>query len=307
MGRRAKPLQQQVELLRRRGMTISDEAKARDIILEIGWYRLSLYWFPFERRYPDVMSEEHKFVDGVRFEDALMLYAFDFNMRNMLMRLLERIETSFRTFVIYHVSNRHPESPHWFVDTNVVTRQHAQNFDKAVYVPLRKVNEDIILHHRRFPRDRYAPAWKTLEFVTFGAMCNLYASLRSDQTRMEISRHFGVEKPDIYENYLETMRALRNSCAHGNVLYAFRTPTEIRRGPADIPAGNGRNLYAALCVMHYLLRQISPRAARELKSETDRMIAQFDVSPKVHAVLRNIAGFPLSQKPASAHHRCNNQ
>ncbi|MDE5773446.1 MAG: Abi family protein [Muribaculaceae bacterium] len=291
MGRRAKPLQQQIDLLRRRGMIITDEAKVRDIILEIGWYRLSLYWFPFERRYPDMMADEHRFVENTRFEDALMLYAFDFNLRNMLMRMLERVETAFRTFVIYHVSTRHPESPHWFADTNVVTRQHAANFEKAVYQPLRKLNQDIILHHRRFPRDRFAPAWKTLEFVTFGAMCQLYASLTSHNLRMEISRHFGIESPEVMDNYLEVLRALRNSCAHGNVMYAFHSPVEIRRQPAAIAHGETHNLRGSLQVLHYLLRQISPRVAKELKNEVDALLSRFDISHHVHKVLTGIAGF----------------
>ncbi len=89
MGRRAKPIQQQINLLRKRGMIIDDEAKARDIILEIGWYRLSLYWFPFERRYPDLLAEDHRFREWKRFENAVMLSAFDFNLLNMLIRMLE--------------------------------------------------------------------------------------------------------------------------------------------------------------------------------------------------------------------------
>ncbi|MDE5552028.1 MAG: Abi family protein [Muribaculaceae bacterium] len=297
MGRRAKPLQQQIELLKRRGMTIADEAKAREIMLEIGWYRLSLYWFAFERRYPDVMNDEHMFIPDTRFEDALMLYAFDFNLRNMLMRMLERVETAFRTFVIYHVSVRHPESPDWFADSNVVSRHHAANFDKAVYQPLRKLNQDIILHHKRFPRDRFAPAWKTLEFVTFGAMCNLYASLNSQQLRSEISRHFGVENPEVFDNYLEVLRALRNSCAHGNVMYAFQSPVEIRRQPAGLPHGSARNLNASLHVLSFILRHISPRVARELKSETDRLLSRFNTSRHIHTVLSRISGFNLPHHP----------
>ncbi len=293
MGKRAKPINQQLDLLRKRGMRIGDESKIRGFILEIGWYRLSLYWFPFEMRYPDVMSGEHRFVEGTRFEDALMLYAFDFNLRNLLMRMIERVETSFRTYVIYSVSNRYPESPYWFADPDVVSRQQANNFERTIYNPMRKVNEDIILHHKRFPRDRFAPAWKTLEFVTFGAISSLYASLRSEHLRNEISRHFGVNNPDIYDNYLEAIRALRNSCAHGNVLYSFTSPCELRRGPVDLPYGT-RNLGATIRVLEYLLRQVSPRAASELKQEVAKLIEKFNDSALIDRVFRNIAGLPVT-------------
>lgn len=288
MGRKAKPLQQQIALLRKRGMIIDDEQKARDNLLEIGWYRLSLYWFPFERRYPDRMSEEHRFYDGVHFNDALLLYAFDFNMRNLLLRVLERLETAFRTYLIYQVSNLHPESPFWFADEHVVSKQHARNFEKAIYLPLRKNNDDIALHHRRFPKDRFAPAWKTLEFVTFGAICQLYSSLNSQHLQRDIARHFGVEDSKVMENYLEAMRALRNNCAHGNILYAFRSPSDIAHGPAS--HGGGRNLGAALEVLHYFCRHISPRVAGELKQETSRLVDEFGRSQHLRHVLHKIAG-----------------
>lgn len=295
MGRRAKPLQQQIELLRKRGMIIDNEDKAKNFILEIGWYRLSLYWFPFELRYPDIMLEEHRFHDGVRFEDALMLYAFDFNLRNYLMKLLERFETAFRTFTIYHVSNRYPESPFWFADSSVVSTQQAHNFEKTVYLPLKKLNHDIILHHRKYPRDRFAPAWKTLEFVTFGAMSNLYSSLRSEQLKREISSKFGIDSPEIFENYMEAMRALRNTCAHGNVLYAFSPPNTIRHGPVHIQNDGHchdreKRLGGTLMVLEYLLKHISSRLAKELNAEIKKLYAEFGKSAKIRHVLTTISG-----------------
>lgn len=292
MGKRAKSLHQQIELLRRRGMTIANEEKAKETILEIGWYRLSLYWFPFERRYPNAMSEKHEFIEGVCFEDALMLYAFDFYMRNMLMRKLERVETAFRTYMIYTVSNAYPDSPHWFADERVVNERQARNFERAVYIPLRRVSEDIILHHRRFPRDRFAPAWKTLEFVTFGTMCNLYSSLQSRQIRADISRHFGVNEPETLENYLEALRGMRNICAHGNLLYSYKTPSPIAHRPAGTPRG-ARNLAAALEVLQYLLERITPREAGVLRQEIKELLQKFDTSPRIHRILKEISGFHL--------------
>ena len=136
MGRKAKPLQQQVEILQRRGMRVDDPEKARQILLEIGWFRMSLYWFPFETRWPDLSASHHQFKEGTTFRDALLLYAFDFNLRNMLLMPIERIETAFRTYMIYHVSTRYPESPAWFVDKDVVSASSARSFERVIYSPL---------------------------------------------------------------------------------------------------------------------------------------------------------------------------
>lgn len=291
MGRKAKPLSDQIDLLIKRGMIVRDREKARQILLEIGFYRMSFYWFPFELRYPDNLDPNHKFRDGTDFDDALRLYAFDFNMRNSLLRPLERIETAFRTYMIYQVSTRYPQSPTWFADSKVVQPHQAEGFERAIYIPMKRQNPEIRLHHQRFPRDRFAPAWKTLEFMTLGSICTLYCSLLSSNLKREIASHFGVGSIETFECYIEVIRDLRNACAHGNILYSFR-PDEILRGPAmhgkSIPQ---RNLAGALAVVEHFLRVISNRLLNEFKEEIDHLLSEFSITPATRHVLSKISGF----------------
>ncbi len=293
MGRKAKPLQEQVDLLVKRGMTIRDPEKARRLLLEIGWYRMSLYWFPFETRYPDRMNPEHKFRQGTLFEDALLLYAFDFNLRNALLKPLERIETAFRTYMIYAVSTRYPDRPEWFADPKVVNASQAYQFERSVYTTLKRIQPEIQLHHRRFPKDRFAPAWKTLEFMTLGGICTLFDSLNSDSLRLDIARHFGVHSLDVFCSYMSVIRTLRNLCAHGSILYSYR-PEPIPRGPAlggtSVPQ---RNLRGALAVVEHFLSVISKRLQKELNSEIKQLAADFSRSPGTAKVLRHTSGFRL--------------
>lgn len=36
---------EQISLLRQRGMIIDDEDKAKEVLLDVGYYRLGFYWF----------------------------------------------------------------------------------------------------------------------------------------------------------------------------------------------------------------------------------------------------------------------
>lgn len=293
MGRKAKLLEEQVELLVRRGMRVSDPERARQLLLEIGWFRMSLYWFPFETRWPDMRSDVHRFREGTDFHDILLLYAFDFNLRNALLKPLERIETAFRTFMIHRVSTHYPDSPTWFADPVVVGPTQARNFERAIYYPLRRTNPHIQLHHIRFPKDRFAPAWKTLEFTTLGTMCGLFDSLKSTQLRHEIARHFGVAQEGVFSDYMEVIRGLRNICAHGNVLYSFR-PAQVRRGPAgggkEAPA---RNLRGALQIMEHFLGVISERLLMEYRRELSALLDEFATTRGTRYVLGHISGLRL--------------
>lgn len=52
MAKEAINIDEQISLLRQRGMIIDNEDKAKEVLSDVGYYRLGFYWFPFERSYP---------------------------------------------------------------------------------------------------------------------------------------------------------------------------------------------------------------------------------------------------------------
>lgn len=67
----AKPaisIDDQLALLRRRGMVIADEAAARHYLQHISYYRLRAYWLPFEG--PAPAADDHAFKPNTTFEDG---------------------------------------------------------------------------------------------------------------------------------------------------------------------------------------------------------------------------------------------
>ena len=44
----AKTIDEQIEILRSHGIIVNDECKAKEILHDIGYYRLGFYFFPFE-------------------------------------------------------------------------------------------------------------------------------------------------------------------------------------------------------------------------------------------------------------------
>ena len=68
MGKEAIDIDQQICLLKERGMLINNEDKAKEVLLDVGYYRLGFYWFPFEISYPCKTRRIHKFREGTNFE-----------------------------------------------------------------------------------------------------------------------------------------------------------------------------------------------------------------------------------------------
>lgn len=291
MGRKAIILDEQIALLRSRNMTISDELKAKEILFDIGYFRMGFYWFPFEKTYPNKHHRTHLFKDGTNFNDAVELYYFDFNLRNILLKPLSRIEIAFRTKVAYIISNYYKDSPTWFVDITVVSKQQACSFENRVYQPILDKVQIISMHHRHHINDRFAPAWKTLEFMTLGEMVHLFKSIKNEDLKLQIANYFGIKKLVTFENYLELVKELRNTCAHGNVLYDFTPERSIRKGPAMKKGiGKNQNLNGALRIILFMMKQISENRYNDLIKDIDMLILEYSKYPVIEDILSSISG-----------------
>ena len=97
MGAKATTIEEQIALLQGRGMLL-DESQARQVLLDIGYYRLGFYSYPFEV-HPGYGT--HRYRAGTDMESVLGLYHFDFRLRTLLHEALLKIELNFRTNFIY--------------------------------------------------------------------------------------------------------------------------------------------------------------------------------------------------------------
>lgn len=282
---------EQIELLRRRGMIINDEEKAKEVLLDVGYYRLGFYWFPFEVSYPCKDCRNHQFSEGTNFDNIVKLYYFDFNLRNILTKYLNRIEINLRTFLTYYVSNKYKDSPTWFVDPAIVTQSYVQSFDKEVYTNKFKLNPVIKHHHKVHINDKYAPAWKTIEFMTLGEVIYLFNAIKDQETKRAVSEHFGIKKLVVFNSYLSVIRTIRNHCAHGNILYDIALPTSIRRGPAGkMSELDYQRLHGAVKVIYYMTGIISKNRQRDLKEDLIKFFEKYHQVKEVQKTIEKATG-----------------
>lgn len=59
-------IDEQIALLRERGLIIASEDLARRWLITVGYYRLSAYWLPFEKVPETVQTRSKQFRQGVR-------------------------------------------------------------------------------------------------------------------------------------------------------------------------------------------------------------------------------------------------
>ena len=118
--------------------------------------------------------------------------------------------------------------------------------------------------------DKYAPAWKTLEFFSFGIILKILKILKNSEIKERISTNFGVLNINKFTNFIDTLVLLRNNCAHSDVLFDFQTPLGI----SSIPEINYNNrdrhsLDSTIRVLIFILGKISVNRRNELIEEIE--------------------------------------
>lgn len=140
----------------------------------------------------------------------------------------------------------------------------------------------------------HAPAWKALEFMSFGTIIKIYESLKSPRLQCEISAVYGMSHPSQFSNYINMVRKLRNYCAHGKVLFDLHLDEAIGNGPL----GNLGNRKTMLSGMHQVFRfflgVVSVNRVKEMEEE---MIRDFEriLYPEVVRVICDNSGFLLDE------------
>jgi abortive infection bacteriophage resistance protein len=165
--KQATTVQEQIDKLKNRGLLLDiGDDKAKEILSDIGYFRLGFYCFPFEKNYPNKKHRTHEYKEGSKFSDVVALYYLDVDLRNTLSCYINRIEINFRTTIIYLVSNQYKECNTWFINPFVMEKKFIDEFDNKFYTDVFRRNPIIKNHHSKYLNDEYAPAWKTLEFFT---------------------------------------------------------------------------------------------------------------------------------------------
>ena len=259
-------------------MSISDDRHASELLLDIGYYRLGFYWFPMEKSYPSKERRNHDFKMGASFDKSVRLYEFDKELRNILSFYIYDLEVNLRTKVVYYVSNRYKDNPVWFSDNAVVMQPFIDQLKKKYTDEIRN-NDVISRHHAKHPDHEYAPAWKTLEYISFGDLIRLIDNLKSEALRKDIYSFYGISDDKTFPNYIDTIRQMRNSCAHGHPIFDLKLSRSLRAAKfKTVLKGDQGDLWSSLSgvlmIIQYFLFYLPGNKGEQFSKEIRRLLNQ---------------------------------
>jgi abortive infection bacteriophage resistance protein len=304
------PLPKQIALLQSRGMAVTDLAKATHYLEQIGYYRLSGYWYPLRQSQviPDGKGGVttrilDNFRTGSELGQVVDLYVFDKRLRLLMLDVLERIEVALRTDVTLQMGRRDRwahMSPS-LLDGKFVSQvppgkstTRYQDFQTRFTNMLQDSKEDFVKH---FSATYHTPLpiWAAVELWDFGMLSVFISGMQYSDVRA-IAAKYNIPRPELLPTWVRTLGYVRNVCAHHSRLWnkpLTAQPKQPRRG--EVPMLNhlvgdayaAERFYSAAAIARNFQLAINPSSTWG-KRFVD-VVGQFPTAP---GIAIGQAGFP---------------
>ncbi|WP_238340226.1 Abi family protein [Pseudomonas sp. SWRI18] len=266
-------------------MSIADAARSERKLSQVGYYRLSGYWFAAREFVRDLQQNvvlcgvtgkplrQDSFLPATTFEDAFSLYLFDKRLRQLMLDAIERIEIRVRTVTAHEVGFHGPMA---YTDARFIVPKQTQNWtdrnnrqrntwlewlDRQNALVARS-QEDCIEWHKQ--HRRAIPFWVAVEAWDFGTLSKYYEILKgSHQNR--IAQRLGISNTRTLKLWLQEINTLRNRCAHHSRIWNQVSANRLPDLPAE-PYFQALNLdhnaltrlYGQIAIIWFLVQRIGP-------------------------------------------------
>lgn len=196
---------EQMEKLKKRGCSITDERECIQILQCVNYYRLTAYFLPFKQ-------SDDTYLSGTSFSRVYRIYEFDRKLRWLLFSVLEEIEIKLRTCIAYFHSHKYG-SLGYLEPANFNQKHNHERFIEKLETEIENNKEVPFVKHHIEKYERKFPLWVAIELFSFGMLSYFYSDLKSADMR-EIAKCDFSQHPVILKSWLRCCTDLRNICAH---------------------------------------------------------------------------------------------
>lgn len=274
-----KPLSfaEQLQQLKNRNLTVTDNASALHYLAQISYYRLSAYFLPYQ-------TVKDRFNDGTTFDQIVDTYSFDRELRLLVFDCIERIEVAIRTQFIYSMATRHNDS-HWQDNQSLFVSPFYSklgqlvdpytNFQAIILRAITARRPEVFIKHYtdNYKSPPNPPSWMCFELLTIGELSNLYRGLVRKEDKKRIIAQFDLHET-VFTSWLHSLTYVRNICAHHSRLWNKDLAVEPAQLAKPIGAWiserysrNNKRTFYLLCVLKYFLTRVNPTNSLKEKLE----------------------------------------
>lgn len=283
-----KTIDEQIVLLEKRGLDISDKDDVRKKLLHNNYYTvINGYKYPF-LEHEKCTKEIEKYKEGTTFNELFALYKFDCNLRALLFKYILHIEHQLKSVISHFFAKNHINEPYPnyleiknfdIPSESKISKNKLERYDELKI----KISEE--LEHQRAKNnsmikhydDNYGnlPPWILVSIFSFGMLRTFFDCL-SIKEQNEIARFFNL-RPDELNTYLSALNIYRNACAHDERIYNLKLRNKVVRKDKD----DTKKVYDRVYVVILILKDMLDAASfMEFYSKFNEYVGELETNLK---------------------------
>lgn len=258
-----KTLDEQIEILKGKGLVINDVDKAKSLLLRENYFFINGYRHLFLKS-----DKQRVFIKGTTFEELYAVFQFDRSFRNVLFKNLLIVENNLKSIISYRLSKKYGIREKDYLKPS----NFSQDIKKVRQVNdvLNKIKRQIKLNGRQHSATLhylsnygFVPLWILVKLLSFGMINELYSILKPED-KLSVAQYYDLDVETL-GIYISLLSNYRNLCAHEDIVYEHRTQKEIPdtkyHRELDIPMMNdeyiyGKNdIFAVVIMLKYMLTE----------------------------------------------------
>lgn len=258
-----KTLDEQIGILKERGLVINDVDKAKNLLLSENYFFINGYRHIFLKN-----SKSSEFIPGTTFDELYALFQFDRSFRNVLFKNLLIVENNLKSILSYGLSKKYGIREKDYLKMS----NFSQDIRKVRQVNdvLNKIKRQIKLNGRQHTATLhylsnygYVPLWILVKLLSFGMINELYSILKPED-KLNIASYYNLDVETL-GIYIALLSNYRNLCAHEDIVFEHKTQKEIPdtryHRELDIPMMNdeyiyGKNdIFAVVIMLKFMLNE----------------------------------------------------
>ena len=220
-----KKLDEQIEILRNKGLTINDNNYAADVLFRENYFFLNGYRHIFMKS-----ATNKTYIEGTTFEELYSLFLFDRVFRNILFKNILNVENNIKSIMSYYLSLHYGYHEKDYLDYHNFTAnpEKSRQVSDIIKKMKRQIKSNASSHSATMHYVNsygYIPLWVLVKVLSFGIIGELYSILKKED-QINIADVYDLDS-DTLSNYLVLLSHYRNLCAHEDIVFENKTQRAI--------------------------------------------------------------------------------
>lgn len=230
-------IEEQIELLKKRGLNIPDEDKAARYLLTNNYYNIINGYSKY------FQESEDTYIANATFDEISKLYFLDKELKQTLLNAILAAEHHLKSIVAYRFAEKHSNEKYAYLNSSCYNTNKILNigFNISKITKLINNNKNInnnAIHHY-YTKYHDVPIWVIVDFLDFGSLRSIIDNLPSDLQNIIAKDLISFIKdnnpdfntifpPEIMISFIKSIHEVRNICAHNNRLLDFKCRSDLK-------------------------------------------------------------------------------